>query len=53
MFKIAKLIFRALSNTLDVKTQLSWKYANRSCVECKKESDDEMLACEEEFNLFR
>ena len=45
---IAKLIFKARSKTLDIKTQQKWKYADKMCIGCKikEESGDEILICE-------
>ena len=46
--KISKLIFKARSKTLDIKTQQKWKYADTSCIGCKikEESGNELLLCE-------
>ena len=45
---ISKLIFKARSKTLDIKTQQKWKYADKICIGCKtkEESGDEILVCE-------
>ena len=45
---ISKLIFKARSKTLDIKTQQKWKYADKICIGCKtnEESGDEILLCE-------
>ena len=45
---IAKLIFKAKSKTLDIKTQKKWKYADTKFIGCKnkEESGDEILICE-------
>ena len=45
---IAKLIFKARSKTLDIKTQQKWKYSDQICIGCKtkEESGDEILICE-------
>ena len=45
---ISKLIFKARSQTLDIKTQQKWKYADKICIGCKikEESGDEILICE-------
>ena len=46
--KVAKLIFKARSQTLDIKTQRKWKYADLTCIGCRKleESGEEILICE-------
>ena len=46
--KLAKLIFKARSQTLDVKTQRKWKYADQTCIGCKEieESGNEIMICE-------
>ena len=46
--KISKLIFKARSETLDIKTQRKWKYADRICIGCKQneETGQEILVCE-------
>ena len=46
--KLAKLIFKARSQTLDVKMQKKWKYADLTCIGCRKieESGDEIMICE-------
>ena len=45
---LSKLIFKARSQTLDIKMQQKWKYADKICIGCKKreESCDEILLCE-------
>ena len=45
---ISKLIFKARSKTLDIKTQQKWKYADKICIGCKtkEESGDEILICD-------
>ena len=46
--KISRLIFKARSQTLDIKTQQPWRYADRTCIGCKirEESGQEILTCE-------
>ena len=46
--KLAKLIFKARSQTLDIKTQRKWKYADILCTGCmlKEETGQEILLCE-------
>ena len=46
--KLAKLIFKARSQTLDVKMQKKWKYADLTCIGCRKteESGGEIMICE-------
>ena len=46
--KISKLIFKARSCILDIKTQQSWKYADKSRIGCEvnEESGEELLNCE-------
>ena len=46
--KLAKLIFKARSQTLDIKSQRKWKYADQTCIGCKtlEESGDEIMICE-------
>ena len=46
--KLAKLIFKARSQTLDIKTQRKWKYADITCFGCniREESGNEILTCE-------
>ena len=45
---ISKCIVKARSCTLDVKTQKSWKYEDKTCVGCglKEENGNEILNCE-------
>ena len=45
---ISKLIFKARSKTLDIKTQQKWKYADKICIGCKikEESGEDILICE-------
>ena len=49
--KLAKVIFKARSQTLDIKTQRKWKYADNLCTGCsvKEETGQEILVCEQ-FN---
>ena len=44
---LAKLIFKARTKTLDIKTQNGWKYSDKLCVGCerKEETGDEILSC--------
>ena len=53
--KLSKLIFKARSQTLDIKMQQKWKYADKICIGCKKreESCDEILLCEKLNNQNR
>ena len=46
--KISKFIVKARACTLDIKTQKSWKYEDKTCVGCntKEETGDEILNCE-------
>ena len=46
--KVAKLIFKARYQTLDIKTQRKWIYADLACIGCRKleESGEEILICE-------
>ena len=46
--KLAKLIFKARSQTLDIKSQRKWKYADQICIGCKtlEESGDEIIICD-------
>ena len=46
--KIAILIFKARSQTLDIKMQRKWMYADKICIGCQKteESGDEIMICE-------
>ena len=46
--KVAKVIFKARSQTLDIKSQRKWKYADLTCIGCKKveESGEEIMICE-------
>ena len=45
--KLAKLIFKARSKTLDIKTQRKWKYTDILCSGCRidEESGQEILSC--------
>jgi hypothetical protein len=45
--KVPKLIFKARSKTLDIKTQKRWKYEDLLCSGCmvNEESGDEILFC--------
>ena len=45
---LSKLIFKARSQSLDIKTQQKWKYADSTCIGCKiqVESGEEILFCE-------
>ena len=45
--KLAKLIFKARSQTLDIKTQRKWKYFDILCTGCmsKEETGQEILSC--------
>ena len=49
--KLAKLIFKARSQTLDIKTQRKWKYTDNLCTGCnvKEETGQKILVCEQ-FN---
>ena len=46
--KMAKLIFKARSQTLDIKSQRKWKYQDKTCIGCEKmeESGEEIMLCE-------
>ena len=46
--KISQLIFKARSQTLDIKSQQRWKYADSTCFGCKtqEETGQEILICE-------
>ena len=46
--KMARLIFKARSQTLDIKTQRKWKYSDLVCIGCKskEESGQEIMTCE-------
>ena len=50
--KLARLIFKARSLTLDIKSQRKWKFTDKWCVGCqiKEETGQEILICEK-FNL--
>ena len=43
-----KCIFKSRSQTLDIKMQQKWKYADKICIRCKtkEESGEVMLICE-------
>ena len=45
---LSKLIFKARSQSLDIKTQQKWKYADNICIGCKTqvETGEEILCCE-------
>ena len=47
--KISQLIFKARSQTLDIKSQQKWRYADSTCIGCKirEESGEEILICGE------
>ena len=49
--KLAKLIFKARSQTLDIKTQRTWKYSDNLCTGCnlKEETGQQILVCDQ-FN---
>ena len=44
---LSKLIFKARTKTLDIKTQQKWKFNDRMCVGCEKkeETGEEILNC--------
>ena len=46
--KLARIIFKARSLTLDIKSQRKWKYSDKWCVGCKikEETGQEILICE-------
>ena len=46
--KVAKVIFKARSKTLDIKVQRRWKYADLICIGCKisEEDGNEIMLCE-------
>ena len=46
--KLSKLIFKARSQTLDIKTQQKWKYSDNICIGCKTQVElgEEILICE-------
>ena len=46
--KMSRLIFRARSQTLDVKSQRKWQYNDRACIGCKRyeETGQEIMICE-------
>ena len=45
--KMSKLIFKARSKTLDIKTQKCWKYEDKICIGCQDrvETGEEVLTC--------
>ena len=45
---LVKLIFKARSQTLDIKSQRKWKYQDKTCIGCEKmeESGEEIMLCE-------
>ena len=49
--KLAKLIFKARSQTLDIKTQRTWKYSDNLYTGCnlKEETGQQILVCDQ-FN---
>jgi hypothetical protein len=44
---VAKFIFKARSQTLDIKMQKKWKYEDKLCIGCKRreETGEEILSC--------
>ena len=48
IFHHSRLIFKARSQTLDIKTQMKWKYNARACIGCKtkEETSQEIMTCE-------
>ena len=44
---VSKFIFKARSQTLDIKTQKKWKYDDKACVGCnvREETGEEILNC--------
>ena len=44
---MSKLIFKARSKTLDIKTQKCWKYEDKICIGCQDrvETGEEVLTC--------
>ena len=44
---VAKFIFKARSQTLDIKMQKKWKYEDKLCIGCntKEETGEEILSC--------
>ena len=46
--KMSRIIFKARSQTLDVKTQRKWKYNDKACIGCKRkeETGQEIMICE-------
>ena len=46
--ELSKVIFKARSNTLDVKINKRWKYEDVMCIGCqvKEESGEELMNCE-------
>ena len=44
---MARLIFKARSQTLDIKTQRKWKYSDIICIGCesKEETAKEIMTC--------
>ena len=46
--ELSKVIFKARSNTLDVKMNKRWKYEDVMCIGCqvREESGEELLNCE-------
>ena len=46
--KLSRIIFKARSQTLDIKSQQKWKYADSICIGCKTrvESGEEKMLCD-------
>ena len=46
--KLARIIFKARSLTLDIKSQRKWKFTDKWCVGChiREETGQEILICE-------
>ena len=44
---VSRFIFKARSQTVDIKMQKKWKYVDKTCVGCvvREESGDEILTC--------
>ena len=44
---VSRFIFKARSQTLDIKMQKKWKYEDKNCIGCKvrEESGEEILTC--------
>ena len=45
--EVSKVIYKARSMTLDIKTQKSWKYEDKLCIGCgvNMETGEEILLC--------